>query len=293
MIQLFGLATDADNRILLMGMGRFAGGEMNFGSDLDLIFLAQGKDKYFEVLVRKTRHMLRTISAYDPAGNLYDIDMRLRPHGNSGTLIMSYKNFLAYHQEQREIWERQMMTRRLIVFSSLEESATVQSLIDECIYQEWDAVWLRRGIVATRTRVEDSLARVPGIYDIKRSPGGIMDIDFIAHYFQLLCGRTASALRTAGTRSTLKNICQAELLPVEQETELLTAYDYYKRIEFVLRVFDMKNIDLLTQTSPQFPAVVRALGHTDDRAGIAAFWEEYRATTAAVRKLFTSILSTD
>ena len=116
MYRIFGLGRLENIECIILGMGRFAGYEMNYGSDLDLIFI----EKIFNTADsdysgNKIRKMLRTISTMDPSGSLYEIDMRLRPHGNSGILVTPLDSFLKYHQSEREIWERQMMTRSRIV----------------------------------------------------------------------------------------------------------------------------------------------------------------------------------
>ena len=102
---------EVKDNIAILAMGRMAGYEMNFGSDLDLIFLYSGgsQDLGFQIssFVRK---LMRNIGLLSPAGLLYEVDMRLRPHGNSGVLVTAEQSFINYHKGEREIWERQMMS---------------------------------------------------------------------------------------------------------------------------------------------------------------------------------------
>jgi len=100
------------DNIAILSMGRMAGDEMNFGSDLDLIFLYPGGSQDLAYKVSTfVRKLMRIIGLLSPAGLLYEVAMRLRPHGNSGLLVTGTQSFVDYHKGEREIWERQMMTR--------------------------------------------------------------------------------------------------------------------------------------------------------------------------------------
>ena len=103
----------------VLGMGRMAGSEMIFGSDLDLIFLYKSKTGDDTTQISKqVQGLLRHLSTVSPAGLLYEVDTRLRPHGNSGSLVTSVDSFTEYHCSDRAVWERQMMTRCRPIYES-------------------------------------------------------------------------------------------------------------------------------------------------------------------------------
>ncbi len=291
MMHLFGFF-EVQDQVFVIGMGRLAADEMNFGSDLDMVFLARENNQYLETLVGKVRRMLRASAEYDPAGGLYEIDMRLRPHGSSGILIIPCDKFFQFHRQQREVWERQMMTRHRLVFSPPEISEWMGCEIRVSVYQQWPSEWLRTGIRETRARVEESLGRVAGSFDIKRSPGGLMDIDFITHYFQLSRGFECPQLQHPSTREVLRQLPDMSLLSQDDVDILLSAYDYFKRAECALRVFDMKNIDVLSINSSRLPVVAKALGHVDadENENVQEFLHKCHDTAHAVRSIFDSVL---
>ena len=288
MLHLFDLEDCAGDKILVLGMGRLAGCEMNFGSDLDLIFLGQSGDRHFEHLVKKVRRLLQAMGRYDANGELYAIDMRLRPHGRAGTLISSYQQFLDFHRGARAVWERQMMTRHRLLYAHADTREWFESALQDILYMPYSAVQLRQDITAMRERVEDSVVQTMGQWELKRGAGGLMDIDFITHYFQLLHGHEHETLRTASTRETLRQMERLSLVSPQQVARLQGAYDFLKRVECVVRVYDMKNISSFRYDSPRWPALLRAMGYCAQ--GREDFLAAYRRETSAVREIFSSLL---
>ena len=284
----------SDAEIVILGMGRMAGHEMNFGSDLDLIFLYPGNAHGASAgMIKQIQLLLRHIALPSPNGILYEIDMRLRPHGTSGTLISPAPYFVEYHTAQREVWERQMMTRCRPVIDDT-GGLGEQSLraIAAAIYQKYDTSYLRSEITQMRQRVEKELGNPKGKYEIKRGSGGIMDIDFITHYLQLLHGCDQIELRTPGTRSALRNLAEAGIVSVKKCRELLDAYDFLKRIENCLRIMDLKNVSAFSQNPDDVHALARAMNHMDENADMAAkqFLAQYNEVTHRIRDNFNELV---
>jgi glutamate-ammonia-ligase adenylyltransferase len=272
----------------VLGMGRLAGGEMNFGSDLDLIFLhdsppgADGAE-----MSRRVRALLRHIAAASPAGALYEVDMRLRPHGTSGALITTADSFKSYHAGTREAWERQMMTRcRPVCDPEGVGGRAMQSVLPH-IYGRRPAAELRADIRSMRLRVERELGRPSGKIEVKRGRGGLMDIDFISHYLQLRDGVDRPEVRGCSTREALGRAAADGRLAAEQAAVLLGAYDYLKRVEACLRLFDMKSVSAFSEQPDAIAPLARGMGCGDDTG---RFLEDYRRTTGSVRACFDELL---
>lgn len=276
--------------VSVLAMGRMAGYEMTFGSDLDLIFLYDEKDhELYNELGKTIRLLLRIIAQPAAAGLLYEVDMRLRPHGNSGLLITSFRSFIEYHEAERDIWERQMMTRCRPILVRTPGTEPVLNHVRRNVYRVYDREHLRREILAMRTRVQKELGSPKDKYEIKRGYGGIMDIDFISHYMQLLWGHDHNGLQTCSTRAALQWLGDADYLDKPVVTVLLEGYDYLKKVETCLRLFDMKSVDSFrTSASTDNRALSRAMGHGDD---IGEFLQRYESVTRAVRAAFDRIMN--
>ena len=291
------IACEIDSRewdyISIVAMGRMAGGEMNFGSDLDLIFLYS--EKYRDnaaSMVRQSLNLLRHISQLSPNGTLYEIDMRLRPHGSSGTLVTSADYFIEYHSGEREIWERQMMTRCRSVYdvSQIAEKSLIE--IQRYIYAEYDQEKLRDEIIEIRRLVQKELGNPQGKLEIKRGAGGIMDIDFISHYLQLRHGYEYPELCTTSTRKVFAELSKLGLLDAKQSEDLIDAYDFLKRIEGRLRVYDMKSLNAFPDAPEGVINLARSMGHFDKDNIKAAkgFLDEYQNITTRVRGCFRELV---
>lgn len=290
---LAGNDVEVKDNIAILAMGRLAGYEMNFGSDLDLIFLHSGgsQESAYKVssFVRKLMHNIGILS---PAGLLYEVDMRLRPHGNAGVLVTGERTFIDYHNGEREIWERQMMTRCRVVVDSGNFASSALTRVISSVYQEYDDNALRSEIADMRKLVVDELGSQRGKYDLKRGEGGVMDIDFLTHYLQLVCGCEDKTLRTTSTRHALRKLTEAGKINKESSKFLLEAYDYLKSMESHLRVFDMKSISTFPKDINKIEGLVRSMDYLDDNYQVAAksFMDEYKSTTQKVRKIFNDIL---
>ena len=282
------------DNIGILAMGRMAGDEMNFGSDLDLIFLYPGGTQELSYKISSfVRKLMRIIGLLSPAGLLYEVDMRLRPHGNSGLLVTKEQSFLDYHKGEREIWERQMMTRCRAVVDGGNIASSALAQIEPSIYQEYDEQHLRAEIIAMRKLVVDELGNKPGKYDLKRGAGGIMDIDFLTHYLQLLHGYEDASLRTASTRKALRKLSGAGKIDNEVSKFLLQAYDYLKTLESHIRVFDMKSISTFPKDLDKNIGLVRSMNYQDGNIEHAAgqFMDDYKNITKKTRNIFNDIFS--
>ena len=293
MYSLFGLDQLETIQCSVLAMGRFAGDEMNYGSDLDLIFIEKVMVKNSnEYIVNKVRKMLRYIATMDPSGALYEIDMRLRPHGNSGVLITPLESFLQFHQSGREIWERQMMTRCRVVVGDEELSEQVKHAILTNVYAEYELSYLAKEIIKTRFLVEQELAGGSDKIDLKRGKGGVMDIDFLTHFLQLAYAIKYPQLRNSSTRQVLKESSKLGLISDKTVSTLLEAYNFYKKSEAALRVFDMKSISNVTKDTKSLLPLARALGFfSDDHdKAIAEYQDCLMQYRDRVRQIFETVI---
>jgi glutamate-ammonia-ligase adenylyltransferase len=257
---------------------------MTFGSDLDLIFLVDTDSNSMDQSVfRKLRKLLRSLSAVSSFGVLYEVDMRLRPHGNAGALLTHASSFVEYHQQNRQTWERQMMTRVRVIMDDDILGAESLAKISPFIFGQYDEDELKSDILEMRIRVENEKGKQANTLNVKQGRGGIMDIDFICHYFQLLHGDEKPQFRSSSTRIILQELQQSEILGLSESDILLKSYDFLKRIETCVRLFDLKAISALQVDGKMMRAICRAMGFSDN---IDQFQHAYSQVTNQVREIF-------
>ncbi len=273
------------DRLVALGMGRLGVREMHYGSDLDLILLYPDEDTDY---TQDISAMLRACQLSSPAGSLYDIDVRLRPHGNAGTLVSRLSAFQEYHLGRREGWERQTMTRCRVLQDYQGQGAALLRKLHAHIYDNLADTPQAGEIAALRGRVQHQLGSTREQQDIKRGRGGLMDIDFLVQFLQLQQGGRFPTLQGADTRHTLAVAMQHGLLDAEQGRLLLDGHAFLKQLEGRLRLFDMRATSRFSTRI--LPALARAMGMGDAADPTAAFMQEYARTTTAIRSVFKARL---
>src|SRR5579862_197628 len=212
----------------VLALGKFGGREMNYGSDLDVLFFygwdgatADGLPavSYFAELAQAlTRAMARSTAL----GLLYEMDARLRPNGNKGPLAVSLDEFKRYCEAgQLMDWERMALTRARVVAGNEGVGERALHMIRGAIYSPLkNTASLSREVLAMRTRLEENA----DTDSIKRGRGGVMDIEFVAQYLQLVNGIAQPKLRIANTIQSLKALMKAKKLDARDGEELCEAY---------------------------------------------------------------------
>ncbi|HEY4743182.1 MAG TPA: bifunctional [glutamate--ammonia ligase]-adenylyl-L-tyrosine phosphorylase/[glutamate--ammonia-ligase] adenylyltransferase, partial [Desulfuromonadaceae bacterium] len=184
----------AEANLAVIGMGKLGGGELNYHSDLDIIFVydRQGttdgekqisNHEYFAKLAQK---IISVLTLQTREGYVYKIDTRLRPSGNAGPLVTSLDSFLAYHRQEAQIWERQALTKARVVLGDEVLAGQLDDVIRHTVYGASIDDDGRAEIHRLRMRMEHELARESGgSYNIKTGRGGMVDVEFAAQYLQL------------------------------------------------------------------------------------------------------------
>jgi glutamate-ammonia-ligase adenylyltransferase len=234
------------SRVAILAMGKLGGREMTASSDLDLILiyeapggieLSDGKrplspSQYF---TRLTQRLISAITAPTAEGVLYDVDMRLRPSGNKGPVATSVAAFEVYHRESAWTWERMALTRARVVAGDAAFGEMLTAQIRDKLRRPADPVTLRRDVLDMRRLMLSELGAAQ-TWDIKRAPGGLIDIEFIAQYLQLAHAARHPEILDQNTATALAGAAAAGLLGEVQALLLKAAIALYQRLTQVLRL---------------------------------------------------------
>lgn len=243
--------------LLVLGMGKLGGGELNFSSDIDLIFAypengqTQGGRRELDNAQFFTRLGQRLIKALDQQtidGFVYRVDMRLRPFGDSGPLVMSFAALEDYYQEQGRDWERYAMVKaRLMGGAEDAYSQELRKTLRPFVFRRY----IDFSVIQSLRNMKGMIAREVrrrGLKDnIKLGAGGIREIEFITQVFQLIRGGREPALQGRSLLPTLQAVGELGLLESEQVRALSAAYLFLRRLENLLQAIG----DQQTQTLPQ------------------------------------------
>ncbi len=296
-------------RFAILALGKLGGREMNYHSDLDLMMVYEGDgrteppphatrfDRFeptdnYHFFTELAQHIIKATSYLGPMGRLYQIDMRLRPTGKSGSLVIPLTEFRRYFITQQDssahpeggakLWERQALTRARIVFGDADFGHEVLAAVAEGAF---GLVWkpeIADEILAMRERLE--VSRPPA--NLKRGPGGLADVEFLVQLFQIKHGQNQPALRQPNTWQALEALRDGGLLSREEEAALSAAYDFLLRVQSRLRIVHNRTLDELPEAPEEIDKLARRLGYESGERFLAEL-DRHRTQT---RELFLLLL---
>lgn len=227
---------------VVIAYGKFGGIEMGYTSDLDLVFLhdcdaleeesvgggrAINNNVYFSRLAQRVINWLATQTS---AGRAYEVDMQLRPNGNSGALVASLKGFADYQRDHAWTWEHQALTRARPVAGDMALGEAFKVIRAEVLMRPRDEAKLRQEIVDMRAKMRANLEKKqPGLWDVKQGEGGMTEAEFITQYLVLRdAHKDAALVEWSDNWRQLDALERAGSITVEQKTQLIESYRAYR-----------------------------------------------------------------
>jgi len=292
----------------ILGMGKLGGMELNYHSDLDLIFVyegegetqpvdgtdperfrPQGNAQYFSRLAQRIISVL-TLVTQD--GAVYQIDTRLRPSGNQGPLVTSLAAFSDYHETSAQLWERQALIKTRVINTGSRLATTLAQVIEQRTYEVALPENTASEIVRLRERMEKEIAREGrDHFNIKTGRGGMVDVEFIAQYLQLLHGAGRPALHQPNTLLALQKLQQEGMLDENDCRVLVSGYKFLRRLENMLRLIHDQSISELSNDPDYLNKLARRLGYNStDRPEHDQLLDDYRSITENIRSVFSRLL---
>jgi [glutamine synthetase] adenylyltransferase / [glutamine synthetase]-adenylyl-L-tyrosine phosphorylase len=292
LLKQLGLA-ELPGRLVIVGMGKLGAGELNYNSDLDLIFLYEPEEEERpdrpgaqECFTKLVQRLISVLQVQTREGYVYKIDTRLRPSGRSGSLVSSLSAFTRYHQERSQLWERQALIKARVVAGDLTLKARAEELLERVAYSTAiDAAGVAE-IDRLRGRMEQELARESGErFNIKTGRGGIVDIEFLVQMLQLRYGQRDSTLRQRATLPALAALRAAGVLTAEDHQLLTQGYRFLRTLENRLRIERDQPVEALENSSEQLLSVARRLGYDGDDAA-ARLLADYQRQRESIRACY-------
>jgi glutamate-ammonia-ligase adenylyltransferase len=288
----------------IFGLGKLGGRELNFGSDLDIIFVYDEPVVQEESLsdgeliahyVKVSRLIYELTSEMTPAGFAYKVDTDLRPEGSRGDLVLSVKGYEEYFKTRARIWERQAMTRVRFVAGNFELGKKFLKVAHEFTYRKKLEYGSLIEISRLRERMEKELARESKKgKNIKLGFGGLADIEFILQILQMMHGYQNPKLRCTNMPEILKVVSAYGILDQTSADQVLANYLFLRNLECALRIVKPSSSSYLPKDKNSQGALARLLGYkeagTDQRAD--ALMLDYDTTTRRVREFYRKTLDT-
>ena len=255
--------------MLILAMGKFGGSELNFSSDIDLIFfyISDGKTSGGKRSTENSRFFQKvgvtTIRLLDEAtqdGFVFRVDMRLRPYGDSGNLVISVPQAEDYYQEQGRGWERFAMIRARIITGRADETKQLKDIITPFAFRRYIDYGVIDSLRNMKGMIQREVRRRGLIGNIKLGAGGIREIEFMVQSFQLIQGGRDKRLQQPNLLKVLPLLVSENLLPNSTAIELGENYLFLRRLEHCIQELDEKQTQQLPEDPPAQKIIARVMG---------------------------------
>jgi len=267
---------DGDSRgpadIAVIAMGKFGGRELNYASDVDVIFVGQGDVR----------------PALDVARRCFRVDADLRPEGRNGPLVRTLDAFLSYWARWAQTWEFQALLKARPVAGDLETGSAFARAAADAVWERPFGADELREVRAMKARAEGEMAR-RGLTDreLKRGRGGIRDIEFAVQLLQLVHGRADPALRSPTTLSALGELGAAGYVDVADAERMAGAYRFLRTVEHRLQLWDEAQVHAVPAGGDALDRLARACGYRSSESAdaVSKFSADLRHHQAIARSI--------
>ncbi len=275
----------------LFGMGKLGGREMNYGSDLDLLFIygdKEAKEVGFETYLKLSETFTQVMASSTNHGKAYKVDARLRPMGREAQMIHSVAAYRQYFQTFAQSAERLAYTRAVYLAGDRQTATEVKEMIDEFVYgrgltrQEYDE------ILDIRQQMEEKAKMAQGL-ELKVSPGGIVDIEFFVQFLQVAFGKDKNILRVPHVPTALGIFKEEGIVPPEILDELLGAYRFYRLLEARHRMVRETGDDELPTDLERLKRLAWRAGLGKEKEAAEKMLERVEETQKRVRAIFNRL----
>jgi len=276
--------------LLVLGMGKYGAGELNVSSDIDLIYCFNDDqekpsnlvslEKFYTMIGRKVIQILDQRTAH---GFVFRVDMRLRPYGDSGALVMSQSAMESYYLEQGRDWERFALIKARIVTGTKQQKANLTAILKPFVFRRYVDFSVLESPRQMKRLIESEIRRKNLGNNIKLGAGGIREVEFIAQALQLIHGGKVVELQCRELLKALPLISKAELLDSEIVSKLLTGYKFLRLMEHRLQAFKDQQTQSLPEESERLTLLAYSMGYSD--------WESCNQDLESTRRFIHQVFS--
>ena len=278
-----GIATSG---FAVLAMGKLGGRELNYSSDIDLLFISAAEAERYRPLGER---LIDILSRVTEDGFLYRVDMRLRPWGRTGPLVISLPGYINYLQRHARVWEKQALLKARPV-------AGDRALGDECLRRMAPLIFAipaetaRQSVQRVKRMTEGYLVQQGRTWgEVKLGKGSIRDIEFVVQYLQLAHGAEMRAIRTPNTLEALAALSEHGILGPQESRVLQEGYTFLRTLEHCLQLANDRQIHTLPDAPSDLQQVAQRMGFEGPNAA-EAFLTRYDEHRAAVRAIYLKYL---
>ncbi len=290
--QELGTALDSEGKVIpliVIGMGKLGAYELNFSSDVDLIFAFSEHGQtvngprsisHNEYFIKLGQRLIKALDQQTADGFVFRVDMRLRPFGQSGPLAVTYDALEEYYTTHGREWERYALIKARIITGTEADRHYLRSLLLPFVYRRYIDFSVFESLREMKSMIAHEVKQKKKEHNVKLGAGGIREIEFLAQAFQLLRGGRDKHLQQRQVQKVLTYLGEQHLLPDYVVSELLHAYDFLRRTEHrIQQINDQQTHNLPADDYPR-ARIAWGMGYAD--------WESFARDLSAIRNTVQS-----
>jgi glutamate-ammonia-ligase adenylyltransferase len=275
-------------RLAVIAMGKCGGHELNYVSDVDVIFVGEaieGADetKAVRAATRLASHMMRICSETTVEGSIWPVDANLRPEGRNGPLVRTLSSHLAYYQRWAKTWEFQALLKARPVAGDPDLGAEYVAAVQPLVWKAAERENFVSDVQKMRRRVVENIPAGEVDRQLKLGPGGLRDVEFAVQLLQLVHGRADTSLRSGTTLDALEALAAGGYVGRSDAAQLDEAYRFLRSMEHRIQLFRLRRTHLVPEDEAELRRIGRSLGLRTDP--VADLHREWRRHAGVVRRL--------
>ncbi|CAM5315487.1 bifunctional [glutamine synthetase] adenylyltransferase/[glutamine synthetase]-adenylyl-L-tyrosine phosphorylase [Streptomyces fumanus] len=275
-------------RLAVIAMGKCGGHELNYVSDVDVIFVgepAEGADETRAVraATRLASHLMRICSETTVEGSIWPVDANLRPEGRNGPLVRTLSSHVAYYQRWAKTWEFQALLKARPVAGDAALGAEYVAALQPLVWGAAERENFVADVQKMRRRVVENIPAAEVDRQLKLGPGGLRDVEFAVQLLQLVHGRADASLRSGTTLDALRALSAGGYVGRADATRLDEAYRFLRSLEHRIQLHRLRRTHLVPEDEADLRRIGRSLGLRTDPVG--GLLREWRRHASVVRKL--------
>ncbi|QTD98127.1 bifunctional [glutamine synthetase] adenylyltransferase/[glutamine synthetase]-adenylyl-L-tyrosine phosphorylase [Streptomyces cyanogenus] len=275
-------------RLAVIAMGKCGGHELNYVSDVDVIFVAEPAEgvpehKALRSATKLASHLMRICSETTVEGSIWPVDANLRPEGRNGPLVRTLSSHLAYYQRWAKTWEFQALLKARPVAGDTALGEAYVDALEPLVWKAAERENFVTDVQKMRRRVVENIPAAEIERELKLGPGGLRDVEFAVQLLQLVHGRTDPSLRSGTTLDALQALAAGGYVGREDAARLDEAYRFLRSMEHRIQLYRLRRTHLVPEAEPDQRRLGRSLGLRTDP--VAELNREWKRHTGVVRRL--------
>jgi glutamate-ammonia-ligase adenylyltransferase len=277
----------AATKLAIIGMGKAGAAELNYVSDVDVIFVTEAvggldSDRAVEIATKLAMETMRGIHDFSREPPLWEVDANLRPEGKDGALVRTLESHRAYYERWAKSWEFQALLKARALAGDIELGERYCAAIAPGVWSSASRENFVEGVQRMRERVTANIPREELDFQLKLGPGGLRDVEFTIQLLQLVHGQTDPDVRQAGTLPALQALAEHGYIGRAESAEFARDYRFLRLLEHRLQLSQLRRTHLMPSNQDELRVLARSTGLASSAAELT---EQWARTKLAVRSL--------